>query len=66
MSTPSKLRVDWPSCRARGLCHEVAPELVDLDPWGYPFVRSEVDATTLAAARDAVAACPRQALRLQD
>ena len=36
------LRVDWPACEARGLCHEVLPELVDLDEWGYPIVRGPV------------------------
>ena len=33
----AELRVDWPECRARGLCHEVLPELMDLDEWGYPI-----------------------------
>lgn len=63
MSGPS-LRVDWPACRARGICHELAPEVVDLDPWGYPVVASEIDEQHLEAVRTAVAGCPRQALRL--
>ena len=25
------LVVDWPSCRGRGLCHELLPEAIDLD-----------------------------------
>ena len=40
-----QLRVDWPACRARGLCHEVLPDLVDLDEWGYPLVRGPVTDT---------------------
>ena len=40
---PAQLRVDWPECRARGLCHEVLPELIDLDEWGYPIVRGPGD-----------------------
>lgn len=59
-----RLRVDWPACRARGLCHEVLPELVDLDEWGYPVVTGEVTPELLADARAAVRMCPRLALRL--
>ena len=61
-----QLRVDWPSCKARGLCHEVLPELVDLDEWGYPLVRGEVTGELLAQAREAVRMCPRLALRLTE
>lgn len=60
----ARLRVDWPSCRARGLCHEVLPELVDLDEWGYPVITGEVTPELLAEARTAVRMCPRLALRL--
>ena len=59
-----QLRVDWPACRARGLCHEVLPDLVDLDEWGYPLVRGPVTDDLLADAREAVRVCPRLALRL--
>jgi len=59
-----RLRVDWPSCRARGLCHELLPELVELDEWGYPIVGGEVTDDLVADARAAVRACPRLALRL--
>lgn len=62
MST--QLRVDWPNCKARGLCHEVLPDLVELDMWGYPIVRGPVTDDLLADARDAVRTCPRAALRL--
>ena len=61
----ARLRVDWPSCRARGRCHEVLPELVDLDEWGYPVVGGEVTPDLLADARAAVRMCPRLALRLE-
>jgi len=59
-----RLRVDWPSCEARGLCHELLPEVVDLDEWGYPIVRGEVTDELVADARAAVRACPRLAIRL--
>jgi len=59
-----RLRVDWPGCEARGLCHELLPEIVDLDEWGYPIVRGEVTDELVADARAAVRACPRLAIRL--
>ena len=59
-----QLRVDWPSCQARGLCHELLPEVVDLDEWGYPIVNGVVTDELLADAIAAVRACPRLALRL--
>lgn len=61
-----QLRVDWPACQARGLCHELVPELVSLDEWGYPVVAGEVGDALLADARAAVRACPRLALRIVD
>ena len=61
-----RLRVDWPRCDERGLCHELLPELVSLDEWGYPIVRGPVEPAQRAAARTAVASCPRLAVRLGD
>jgi ferredoxin len=58
-----QLRVDWTRCEARGVCHELLPEAVDLDDWGYPVVRP-VPEELLGAARTAVGLCPRLALRL--
>ena len=58
-----RLRVDWPACKARGLCHELLPDAVGLDEWGYPVV-DEVSDEQLRAAREAVRACPTLALRL--
>lgn len=62
----SKLCVDWPVCQARGLCHELLPEIIELDEWGYPLVTGEVTDALLADAKAAVRACPRLALRLVD
>lgn len=59
-----ELRVDWPACTGRGLCHEVLPELVDLDEWGFPIVTGPVTEELLAAAREATRTCPQLALRL--
>lgn len=58
------LRVDWPRCEGRGLCHELLPEVVDLDPWGYPIVREAVTPELRSAAKEAVRECPKLALRL--
>ena len=60
-----RLRVDWPSCQARGLCFELLPEVIELDDWGYPVITGEITAEHDAAARAAVRGCPRMALRLR-
>jgi ferredoxin len=55
-------------CRAHGLCAELLPELIELDEWGYPVlldgVTVAVPSPLLGLAREAVAACPTLALRL--
>ena len=59
-----RLRVDWPACHGRGLCHELLPEIVELDEWGYPIVTGPVTEELRADAELAVSSCPRLALRL--
>ena len=60
-----RLRVDWPACKANGVCAVVVPELVRLDEWGYPLLPvTPVPATLTANAERAVTSCPTQALRL--
>jgi len=61
---PLRLEVDWQACDARGLCAELLPEAVTLDEWGYPVVADEVPRRSAGAAREAVRACPKLALRL--
>lgn len=60
----ARLRVDWPACRARGLCHELLPDIVDLDEWGYPVVTGHLTDDQMSEARAAVRACPKLALRV--
>ena len=61
-----RLRVDWIRCDGRGLCAELLPEMVRLDEWGYPIVEDEDLPYDLEPhARQAVAACPTLALRLE-
>lgn len=63
------LHIDWTACDGRGLCTELLTALTR-DQWGYPLSPAgsdiPIDVTEHAAARDAVALCPRQALRLRD
>jgi len=61
------LKVDWPACKAHGLCHELLPEAVGLDEWGFPIVsREPLRGLRLDDGKRAVAACPTLALRLID
>jgi ferredoxin len=64
--TARRLKVDWPACRARGLCFELLPEAIDLDEWGYPIIGAEIPLELHKAAREAVRSCPTLALRLWD
>lgn len=64
-----RLHVDWTRCTARGLCIELLPELLTADDWGYPRSRATTSTPTVPPrltgyAEQAVAQCPRQALRL--
>ena len=59
-----KLRVDWPQCAGRGVCHELLPEVVDLDDWGSRVVQGAVSEELTDGAGAAVRWCPRLALRL--
>ena len=34
----SKLRVNPIACTGHGMCAELLPELITLDPWGYPLL----------------------------
>jgi ferredoxin len=60
------LRVNPITCQAHGLCAELLPELISLDPWGYPLIApGPVPDELLALAKRAVAACPTLALQLE-
>jgi len=47
------MRVDWPSCAARGLCAELLPERIHLDEWGFPVVEGAVTPDLLGLAKAA-------------
>jgi ferredoxin len=63
------LRVNPILCDGFGHCHELAPELVNIDEWGYPIIVSAptplADLGALESARYAVRGCPRQALNIE-
>jgi ferredoxin len=62
-----RLRVDPIACQAKGLCMELLPERIRPDDWGYPILESGPIPPDLEPfARQAVAACPRLALRLEE
>ena len=59
------LRVNPIACTGHGLCAELLPELIALDPWGYPIMPVEpVPDELTGLARKAVADCPALALLL--
>jgi ferredoxin len=60
------LRVNPIACTGHGVCAELLPELIELDPWGFPIVpRAELSDDILPLARRAVASCPVLALSVQ-
>jgi ferredoxin len=62
-----RLRVNPIACAAHGMCAELLPELITLDPWGYPLLASpDVPAELTEHARRAAAACPTLALLTDD
>jgi len=55
------------ACDGRGLCAELFPERVRMDPWGFPIVDPRPIPSHLEAhARRAIAACPTLALLLRE
>ena len=60
-----RLRVNPVACEAHGVCAELFPERITMDPWGYPLIAPQpVPDELLGHARRAVAACPTLALLL--
>ena len=57
--------IDRIRCDGHGMCAELLPELISLDEWGYPIIKSgQVPGGLREHARRAVDACPVLALRL--
>ncbi|MFE7135336.1 NADH-ubiquinone oxidoreductase-F iron-sulfur binding region domain-containing protein [Streptomyces sp. NPDC057638] len=67
-SIPSgeRLAVDWTLCQGHGLCADIVPELIRINPDGYPSVADAIVPTHLrAGAQRAVRRCPALAMRLE-
>jgi ferredoxin len=59
------LVVDPVRCDGTGVCAELLPERIRLDPWGYPIIEpGDVPDHLLEHAERAVTSCPRLALTL--
>jgi ferredoxin len=59
------LVIDRIACDGYGTCAELLPEIIDLDEWGYPIMRSgPIPPKLLDHAQRAVDACPVLALRI--
>lgn len=57
-------------CDGRGLCHDAAPDLIELDEWGFPLLpggglRAALTRADLKAAEAATHACPVLALHIE-
>jgi NADH:ubiquinone oxidoreductase subunit F (NADH-binding)/ferredoxin len=60
-----RLMVDWVRCEGHGLCAHLVPELIHLDPVGFPVILPIPVPTWLEKdAQQAVQMCPALALRL--
>ena len=59
--------VDWDLCESNGLCMAAAPEVFELQDDDTLMVLQETpDESQRAKVADAVHACPKQAITLQD
>ena len=61
------IRVNPITCKAHGMCAELLPELIELDPWGYPILsRAAVPGELVDHARRAASSCPTLALLVEE
>ena len=57
-------------CDGRGLCHDAAPDLIELDEWGFPLLpggglRAPITRAQRKSAEAATHACPVLALHIE-
>ena len=58
-----RLAIDPTACDGLGMCAHQAPDVIELDPWGYPILPAdELEGSRIDEARRAIRACPRKAL----
>jgi ferredoxin len=62
----ARIRVNPAVCDGFGFCGEILPEVIGRDEWGFPVLADgDVPEDLRKAAEQAVAFCPRRALRLE-
>lgn len=59
------VEVDWTLCRASGVCAEVLPDWLGLDPWGFPVIPDTLPPELARQARRAARLCPNRALAIE-
>jgi len=60
-----ELVLDPVACDGRGVCAEMLPEQIELDPWGFPLIDgADITPALYEHAVRAVHSCPKQALHL--
>ena len=58
-----RLAINPAACDGLGMCAHQAPDVIRLDPWGYPIVSGdELEGAEADQASRAIRACPRNAL----
>ncbi|MFH8615526.1 NADH-ubiquinone oxidoreductase-F iron-sulfur binding region domain-containing protein [Streptomyces sp. NPDC017979] len=61
-----RIVIDWTLCQGHGLCADVVPELIRINPDGYPSVADAVVPVQLRGrAQRAVRRCPALAMRIE-
>ena len=62
---PARLRINPIACDGIGMCIHLAPDVITVDPWGYPVISPDLlSGDELTQARKAVRGCPKRALFL--
>jgi len=62
-----RLSLDPTACAGHGLCHDLFPEAIALDDWGFPIVTAApFTGGAVRHARRAATACPCLALKVVD
>ncbi|KAA9156534.1 ferredoxin [Amycolatopsis acidicola] len=61
-----KLKVDYDSCEANGVCEAFAPDVFELDEDDNLHVHAEPGEENLERIRQAVQGCPKMALALEE
>lgn len=60
-----KVVIDASACNGQKYCKRFAPEVFDLDEWGYgKVIKEEIPDELVPGAEAAVEACPMQAIKL--